>query len=188
LKDPIHIKTPLTDKVCKALKVGDRVLLSGTVYTARDVAHKRLVEAVRKGEKLPVDLRGQIIYYAAPTPAKPGRVIGSLGPTTSSRMDPFTPELLQRGLMGMIGKGRRSPDVVEAIKESGAVYFGAPGGVGALLAGSIRKAEPSAYDDLGPEAMLKLELLEMPLVVLVDSRGRDLYEGVLKGGKSPKKT
>jgi fumarate hydratase subunit beta len=187
LKNAIPIKTPLTDETCRVLSAGDRVLLSGTVYTARDVAHRRLVEAARKGEKFPVDLKGQILYYAAPSPAKPGRVIGSLGPTTSSRMDPFTPELLRMGLKGMIGKGRRSPEVIVAMRESGALYFGAPGGVAALLAGCVRKAEPAAYGDLGPEAMLRLELFEMPLVVLIDSRGRDLYEDVLKNGKFPGK-
>jgi fumarate hydratase subunit beta len=179
----IHITTPLTDEVCSVLKAGDRVSLSGEVYTARDVAHRRLFEAALKGEKLPVKLKGEIIFYAAPTPARPGRAVGSIGPTTSSRMDPYTPELLSRGLKGMIGKGKRSSEVVSAIRKYGAVYFGAPGGVAALLAGCVKSSEVVAYEDLGPEAILRMEVSEMPLVVLIDVSGRDLYEEAVRSPK-----
>jgi fumarate hydratase subunit beta len=174
----ICITTPLTDRVCRTLKAGDLVLLSGEVYTARDVAHRRLYEAIGKGQKLPIDIKGKIILYAAPTPARPGRIIGSIGPTTGSRMDAFTPALLRRGLKGMIGKGKRSPEVIEAIRKYGAVYFGAPGGVAALLARHVVRAETAAYGDLGPESILRLEVSEMPLVVLTDTRGKNLYEMV----------
>ncbi len=179
MKDAIRISTPpLTEKVCRSLKTGDRVLLSGTIYTARDMAHRRLFESLRKNEALPLDLRDSIIFYAAPTPTKPGEIIGSVGPTTSSRMDPCTPALIKAGLKGMIGKGKRSPDVVAAMKQFGAVYLGAPGGVAALMAGYIHRAEVVAYGDLGPEAVMRLEVSEMPLIVLIDSEGRNLYEEV----------
>lgn len=184
MKNVLRISTPLADPVCRSLRAGDLVLLSGEVYTARDVAHLRLQDAIRKGKKLPFDIKGQTIFYAAPSPARPGRVIGSIGPTTASRMDPFTPELLRLGLRGMIGKGKRSPEVVEAIRKYGAVYFGAPGGVAALMARHIRSAGAVAYDDMGPEAILRLEISEMPLVVLTDSRGRNLYEMIRKIKKS----
>ncbi len=174
MKNAIHIKTPLTDEICRSLSAGDLVLLSGTIYTGRDVAHRRLFDALRRGEKHPVDLRGTVMFYAAPTPAKPGRVIGSVGPTTSSRMDPYTPELLRIGLKGMIGKGKRSPEVAECIRRFGAVYFGAPGGVAALMSRHIRKAAVIAYEDLGPEAIMELDVFEMPLVVLIDASGRSL--------------
>lgn len=180
----IRITTPLTDRLCRSLKAGDLVFLNGEVFTARDVAHRRLQEAIGKGKALPIEIKGKIIFYAAPSPARPGRVIGSIGPTTASRMDAFTPELLGMGLKGMIGKGKRSPEVIEAIKKCGAVYFGAPGGVAALMAGYIVQAETVAYDDLGPEAIMRLEVSEMPLVVLTDSRGRNLYEAV-RGVRKP---
>jgi len=186
MNNPIHITTPLTDRVCRSLKAGDPVLLSGEVYTARDVAHRRLHEAIRDGKKLPLDIKGKIIFYAAPSPARPGQIIGSIGPTTGSRMDAFTPELLRIGLKGMIAKGKRSPEVIEAIKKYGAVYFGAPGGVAALMARHIRRADVVAYEDLGPEAIMRLEVSEMPLVVLTDSRGRDFYKAVRGVKKSPK--
>lgn len=178
LKNNIRITTPLTDRVCRSLKAGDFVFLSGEVYTARDVAHRRLREAIGKRKALPIDIKGKVLFYAAPAPARPGRVIGSIGPTTGSRMDAFTPELLRMGLKGMIGKGKRSPEVIAAIKKYGAVYFGAPGGIAALTARFVRRAEVAAYADLGPEAIMRLEVSEMPLVVLTDSRGRDLYQGV----------
>lgn len=186
IKNAIRISTPLTDKTCRSLKAGDPVLLSGEVYTARDVAHRRLHEAIRKGKKLPIDIKGKILFYAAPAPAGPGRIIGSIGPTTASRMDSFTPELLRMGLKGMIGKGKRSPEIVEAIKKYGAVYFGAPGGVAALMARHILRADTVAYDDLGPEAIMRLEVSEMPLVVLTDTCGTDLYETVRGVKKSQK--
>ncbi len=178
MKDAVRIETPLADETCRLLKAGDKVFLSGEVYTGRDMAHRRLCDAARKGEKLPIPLQGTTIFYAAPTPASPGRIIGSVGPTTSYRMDSCTLELLKRGLKGMIGKGRRSPEVVEAIRECRAVYFGAPGGVAALLSRHVKKAQVVAYEDLGPEAILKLEVSDMPLVVLIDSHGRDLYGSV----------
>ena len=176
MKKPIEIHTPLTDELCEALTVGDVVLLTGDVITGRDVAHRRLVEAIQNGEPLPVSLSGATLFYAAPTPARPGQVIGSIGPTTSSRMDRYTPMLIERGLKGMIGKGKRSAEVRDAIRRCKAIYFGAMGGVAALLAGCIRKAEVVAYDDLGPEAMMRLEIVKFPLVVVNDIRGGDLYE------------
>lgn len=175
-KDPQKIHTPLTDELCASLNVGDVVLLSGEVFTGRDVAHRRLFEASLKGEPLPIPLEGATIFYAAPTPAKPGNVIGSIGPTTSSRMDQYTPKLIEMGLKGMIGKGKRSAAVREAITTYRALYFGAMGGVAALLSRCVTKAEVVAYDDLGPEAMMCLEIVNFPLVVVNDTRGRDLYE------------
>jgi len=157
------------------LRVGDRVLLSGDVYTARDVAHKRLFEALKKGGPLPISLENQVIFYAAPTPAKPGEKIGSVGPTTSSRMDRYTPLLLQHGLRGMIGKGRRSAEVAEAIRRFSAVYFGAPGGVAALLSKCVAEAAVIAWPELGPEAVMRLTLENFPLIVLNDSEGRDFF-------------
>ncbi|MHB9124318.1 MAG: Fe-S-containing hydro-lyase [Armatimonadota bacterium] len=170
----IRITTPLED--VSSLRAGDSLLLSGVVYTARDAAHKRLYELLEAGEPLPVDLRGQVIYYVGPTPASPGRVIGSAGPTTSGRMDAYTPALLAYGVKGMIGKGSRSPEVKEAIVKYGAVYFGATGGAGALLAERIVKAEVAAYEDLGPEAIYRLVVRDFPVVVKNDSHGGDLYE------------
>jgi fumarate hydratase subunit beta len=176
MKKPIEIHTPLTDEICESLTVGDVVLLTGDVITGRDVAHRRLVDAIVAGDTLPVALAGATLFYAAPTPARPGQVIGSIGPTTSSRMDRYTPMLIEHGLKGMIGKGKRSAEVREAMCRYKAIYFGAMGGVAALLARCIRKAEVVAYGDLGPEAMMRLEIVRFPLVVVNDIRGGDLYE------------
>jgi fumarate hydratase subunit beta len=172
---PQKIKTPLSKEVIAALHAGDMVLLSGEVYTARDVAHRRLYEALLKGEKLPVNLSETVLFYAAPTPTPPGKVIGSIGPTTSYRMDLFTPKLIEKGLKGMIGKGMRSPEVIEAIKQHKAVYFGAIGGIAALMSQCVKKLELIAYEDLGPEAIRKLTIVDLPLVVINDSQGNDLY-------------
>ncbi|MFB3926323.1 MAG: FumA C-terminus/TtdB family hydratase beta subunit [Syntrophales bacterium] len=172
----ISIRTPLQNDICRKLTAGDRVLLSGEVFTGRDVAHRRLFDALDKGDRLPVDLEDMIMFYAAPTPARPGRIIGSIGPTTSSRMDPYTPLLLKAGLKGMIGKGRRSEEVRQAIIKYRAVYFGAPGGVAALMSTCIKKAELAAYPDLGPEAIMRLTVVDMPLFVINDVHGRDFYE------------
>ncbi|WP_419865597.1 Fe-S-containing hydro-lyase [Fictibacillus phosphorivorans] len=172
----IQLSCPISDEEIKTLKAGDRVLLSGTIYTARDAAHKRMSEALQNSGKLPVQIAGQIIYYVGPTPAKPGQVIGSAGPTTSGRMDKYTPALLELGLKGMIGKGYRSDEVVESIKKNKAVYFGAIGGSGALIARTIKSSEIIAYQDLGPEAIYKLEVKEFPAIVIIDSKGNDWYE------------
>lgn len=180
MKKAIEIHTPLTDKVCKKLNAGDLVLLSGEVLTGRDVAHKRLFDAIMHGEKLPVDLTGKIMFYAAPTPSKPGHPIGSIGPTTSSRMDQYTPKLIEVGLKGMIGKGQRSLEVKETIQRYTAIYFAAMGGVAALLSRYITGAEVIAYSDLGPESMMRLEVERFPLVVVNDSKGQDLYEDALE--------
>lgn len=176
METPRRIQAPLTNEVIASLNAGDMVLLSGEVYTARDVAHRRLYEALEKGEKLPIDLAAAIIFYAAPSPTPPGKVIGSIGPTTSYRMDFFTPKLIENGLKGMIGKGNRSPEVVAAIKKYGAVYFGAIGGIAALTAQCAKKVELVAYEDLGPEAIRKITMENMPLIVVNDVRGNDLYE------------
>jgi fumarate hydratase subunit beta len=170
-----RITTPLTEEMAKELKVGDTVLINGTIYTARDAAHKRLYELVEKGEELPVDLKDQIIYYVGPTPAKPGMVLGSAGPTTSYRMDAYSPKLLDLGLRGMIGKGYRNDEVVEAMKRNKAVYFAAIGGAAALIGKSIVQAEIVAYEDLGAEAIRKLEVKDLPVVVVIDAEGNDLY-------------
>ena len=159
------------------LKVGDKFFLTGTIYTARDQAHRRLFEDIKKGKKLPIDLRGQIIYYCGPTKTPKGKIIGSCGPTTSSRMDEFTPTLLKAGLKGMIGKGSRSKEVVAAIKKYRGVYFLTYAGCGALLAKYIKKAKPVAFRDLGPEAIYKLEVKDFPLIVAIDARGNDIYRG-----------
>lgn len=175
------ISTPLTDEVVLSLKSGDEVLISGVIYTARDAAHKRLFEIISRGEKLPIDLGGQVIYYVGPCPPKPGQVIGSAGPTTSGRMDPYTPTLIERGLKGMIGKGLRKLEVIEAMKKYKAVYFLAVGGLGALLAKCVKKAEVVAFPDLGPEAIYRLEVEDFPVIVGIDAYGNDLYvEGVKK--------
>ena len=176
MPEPSRIKAPLTASDVKKLRAGDRVLVSGVVYTARDAAHKRLVEALEAGQKLPFDLEGQIIYYVGPCPAKPGQALGSCGPTTSGRMDPYTPTLIARGLRGMIGKGSRVPAVVEAMRKHGAVYLAAIGGAGALAAKTVKKAEMVAYEDLGPEAIRRLEVEDFPAVVCIDAQGNDLYE------------
>lgn len=173
------LTAPLTDDTCALLAAGDPILLSGTVFTARDAAHRRLYEAALRGDILPIDMNGQVIFYAAPTPAPPGRVIGSIGPTTSYRMDPFTPKLLELGLKGMIGKGKRGIEVINAMKRCHAVYFGAIGGIAALMSRCVRKAEVVAYEDLGPEAIMRLELVDLPLVVVNDIHGGDLFEQIL---------
>ena len=169
------IKTPLTEEIIKSLHAGDMVFLSGEVYTARDVAHKRLYESLIKGAKLPVNLSESVLFYAAPTPTPPKKVIGSIGPTTSYRMDFFTPKLIENGIRGMIGKGKRSPEVVEAIKRNNAVYFGAIGGIAALMSRCVKKMEIIAYEDLGPEAIRKLTIVDLPLFVINDFQGHDLY-------------
>lgn len=171
-----YITTPLTKEKVRELHSGDEVLLSGTIYTSRDAGHKRLVEASKKGEPLPVDLKDATIYFVGPTPAKPGQALGSCGPTTSYRMDAYSPYLISEcGLTGMIGKGKRNDDVINAMKEHGAVYFGAIGGAGALLSQCVKKSEIIAYEDLGAEALRKLEVENMPLIVVIDSYGENLY-------------
>jgi fumarate hydratase subunit beta len=169
------IKTPLINTDIQSLDAGDSVLLSGVVYTARDAAHARLVALLREGKTLPVDLAGQVIYYVGPTPAKPGQVIGSAGPTTAGRMDSFVPELLDAGLKGMIGKGLRDQTVIDAIKKHKAVYFAATGGAAAMLAKHITSCEVIAYEELGCEAIHRLEVVNLPLVVINDAYGRDFY-------------
>jgi len=171
----VRIKTPVDQELLCSLKAGDEVLISGTIYTARDAAHKRMMELIDSGRPLPFDIRGQIIYYVGPCPAPPGKVIGSAGPTTSGRMDAYTPKLIEMGLKGMIGKGARSREVVEAMKKYGAVYFGATGGAAALIASCIKKAEVIAFEDLGAEAIRRLEVEDMPCIVIIDTRGNDLY-------------
>jgi fumarate hydratase subunit beta len=171
-----RIETPLTDAVIGSLKAGDKVLLSGFIYTARDAAHKRFSETIISGGDLPFDMKGQVIYYCGPAPAPPGRVIGSCGPTTSSRMDSYAPGLISLGLKGMIGKGKRSEAVRKALKEHRAIYFGATGGAGALIARTVVAAEVIAYEDLGPEAVVRLNVKDMPLFVINDIFGNDLYE------------
>ena len=171
-----RLKTPLSDEDVSRLKAGDIVYLSGTIYTARDAAHKRLVDLIEKGEPLPFDLKGAVIYYVGPTPPKPGEVIGSAGPTTSYRMDSYAPTLIEHGLKGMIGKGRRNDAVKEACKKHKAVYFGAVGGAGALLAQRIKDAKVIAYEELGPEAVRELVVEDFPVVVVNDTFGNDLYE------------
>ncbi|WZL72735.1 Fe-S-containing hydro-lyase [Clostridiaceae bacterium 35-E11] len=170
------IKTPLSDKEIKTLKAGDSILLTGIIYTARDAAHKRLVDLLEKGEMLPFNIKEQVIYYVGPTPAKEGQPIGSAGPTTSYRMDSYTPALLEQGLKGMIGKGLRSPEVIEAMKKHKAIYFGAIGGAAALTAKCVKSAEIIAYEDLGAEAVRKLYVEDLPLVVVIDAEGNNFYE------------
>ena len=170
------IQTPLTRDAVRTLKAGDSCLITGVIYTARDAAHKRLCELLDKGQPLPVDMENAIIYFVGPTPAKPGQAIGSAGPTTSYRMDAYSPALIAVGQTGMIGKGKRSPEVIAAMKEHGAVYFGAIGGCGALLSKCIKKAEIVAYEDLGAEAIRRLEVEDFPVVVIIDSEGNNLYE------------
>lgn len=175
------LTTPLTREKLKDLHCGDTVTLTGVIYTARDAAHKRLVELVQAGKPLPFDIQDATIYYVGPTPAKPGQAIGSAGPTTSYRMDAYAPTLIALGETGMIGKGKRSAEVVAAMKEHGAVYFGAIGGAGALLSKCIKKAELVAYEDLGAEAIRRLEVENFPVVVVIDSQGNNLYENGRKG-------
>jgi fumarate hydratase subunit beta len=175
MTDPIKLTPPLTDDVVMKLKAGDRVVITGVIFTARDMAHKQLVEGRQKGEKQPFDLKGQILYYTGPTPASPGRAIGSAGPTTSYRMDKYTPALLELGLKGMIGKGPRGQSVKDAIVKFKAVYFAAIGGAGALISKTIKKAEVIAYPELGTEAVMRLEVEDFPAIVANDVHGQDLY-------------
>ncbi len=170
-----HITLPLTDETIDTLHCGDMVELSGVIYTARDAAHARICDAIDKGEKTPFDIAGQVIYYCGPTPAKPGHVIGSCGPTTSGRMDAFTPKLLDLGLKGMLGKGPRSQEVIDSIKHNHAVYFAAVGGAAALIAQSIKEVQVIAYDELGPESVKRMVIENLPCVVAVDSTGENLY-------------
>ena len=179
MSGPVRITAPLKDADTERLKAGDRVLISGVLYTARDAAHKRFMELLDRGEKLPFDVKGQIIYYVGPTPAKPGQVIGSAGPTTSGRMDAYTPRLLELGLKATIGKGARSSEVIEAMKAKKAVYLAAVGGAAALISKCIVKSEVVAYEDLGPEAVRRLTVEDFPAIVVNDTRGGDLFaEGV----------
>ena len=174
-----RISTPLSIEVVNSLRSGDRVLISGWVYTARDAAHKRMDDLIKRGLDLPFDIGGQVIYYVGPSPAKPGRIIGSAGPTTASRMDTYAPALIAMGLKGMIGKGARASEVIQAMVRHKAVYFGAVGGAAALLARSIKEVEMIAYEDLGPEAIRRLKLADFPAIVINDVEGNDLYlEGV----------
>jgi fumarate hydratase subunit beta len=173
---PLNLKSPIDEETIKKLKAGDQVLITGVIYTARDAAHKRMVEALDKGEKLPFDISNQTIYYMGPTPAKPGQAIGSAGPTTSGRMDTYGPRLMAAGLKGMIGKGNRSQAVKDAIRKYKAVYLAAIGGAGALISKSIKKAEVIAYEDLGAEAIRRLEVENFPATVINDIHGGDLYE------------
>ena len=175
-----HINTPLTKEKLNNLHAGDYVYITGTIYTARDAAHKRMYEAFLKGEGLPFDIRDQIIYYMGPSPARAGRPIGSAGPTTASRMDKYTPLLLDQGMTGMIGKGKRSQEVKDSMKKNGAVYFAAVGGAGAILSQRIKSSQAIAYEDLGTEAIRKLEVENFPVIVVIDHEGRDLYEESLK--------
>ncbi len=175
MSQPIRLKPPLSDEDVEKLKIGDRILINGIIYTGRDAAHKRLFDLLKGERNLPFDIKGQIIYYVGPTPAKPGQVFGSAGPTTSYRMDAYSPLLIEKGLKGMIGKGMRSDTVKEAMKKYKAVYFAATGGAGALLAKRVRKAEIVAYEDLGPEAIRRLEVEDLPVIVVNDVRGNDLY-------------
>ena len=176
MAESIKLQLPLKGEDIERLRAGDHVLLSGTLYTARDAAHKRMVAALDGGEDLPIDLRGQLIYYVGPTPARPGRVIGSAGPTTSMRLDPFTPRLLDYGIRGAIGKGGRGPAVREALKKHNGVYFLAVGGAGALLSRTIKKVEVVAYEDLGTEAIRRMEVEDFPAIVVNDVHGNDLLE------------
>lgn len=170
-----YINTPIDDKIVSELKAGDYVYLTGTVYTARDAAHKRLYEALQRGEDIPLELQNNIIYYLGPSPAREGQVIGSAGPTTSIRMDKYTPLLLEKGLKGMIGKGKRSDEVIESMHKNHAVYFAAIGGAGALLSKCIKKSEVIAYEDLGTEAIRKLEVENLPIIVVIDDKKNNLY-------------
>jgi len=170
------ITSPFNDKTIEGLKAGDQVLISGVMYVGRDAAHKRLVEALNKGDKMPFDVKGQVIYYMGPSPTKPGNVIGSAGPTTSGRMDAYTPRMLEAGLKGMVGKGLRTKDVKDAIKKYKAIYLASVGGAAALIAKRIVKSEIIAYEELGPEALLRIEVKDFPAIVINDMYGGDLYE------------
>ncbi|MCB6201214.1 Fe-S-containing hydro-lyase [Extibacter muris] len=175
-----HIEAPITREAARTLRAGEYIYLSGTIYTARDAAHKRMDEALSAGEELPVDVRGQVIYYMGPSPAREGRTIGSAGPTTASRMDRYTPRLLDMGLGAMIGKGKRSKEVLDAIVRNKSVYLAAVGGAGALLSKCIKKSEVVAYDDLGTEAIRKLTVENFPVIVVADCEGNNLYETAIK--------
>ena len=184
MAEEIRLTTPLSDEDVSRLKIGDKVSLNGVVYTGRDAAHKRLVDLVKEGKDLPIDIQGQVIYYVGPSPAKPGQPIGSAGPTTSYRMDPYAPILIEKGLKATIGKGPRTEPVIEAMKKHKAVYLAAIGGAAALIAKSVKKAEVVAYEDLGAEAIRRLEVEDFPVIVANDVNGNDLYqEGIKKYGK-----
>jgi fumarate hydratase subunit beta len=173
--ETICLSTPISDETLRTLKAGDKVLISGAIYTARDAAHKRMIDLLERGEQLPFDLQGQIIYYTGPTPPKPDMVIGAAGPTSSYRMDPYTPKLIEKGLKGMIGKGPRGNAVISAIRKHKAAYFAATGGVAALLSRTVKTCQVVAYEDLGPEAIHKLEVEHFPAIVINDIEGNDLY-------------
>ncbi len=176
MTETIKIQAPLNDEKVRELKAGDNVLINGIIYTGRDAAHKRLIELINSGKELPFEVKNQIIYYVGPAPAKPGYAVGPAGPTTSYRMDPYTPPLLKLGLKGMIGKGVRSKEVIDAMRTYGAVYFAAVGGAAALISKSIKKAEVVCYEDLGPEAIHKFYVEDFPAIVVIDSLGNNLYE------------
>jgi fumarate hydratase subunit beta len=177
----IRLTPPLKDEEVEQLEIGDQVLVSGVIYTARDAAHKRLIDLINAGEPLPMEIKGQILYYVGPSPARPGRVIGAAGPTTAYRMDSYAPVLIKLGLKAMIGKGKRSPEVIAAMREHKAVYLGATGGAGALISKCIKAAEVVAFPELGPEAVHRLVVEDLPTIVINDCQGRDLYEaGVAK--------
>ena len=180
MSEAIKLTPPLSDEEVEDLRAGDRVLISGVIYTGRDAAHKRLVDLIQSGGVLPIDVKGQIIYYVGPSPAKPGMAVGAAGPTTSYRMDAYAPELIRLGLKGMIGKGSRNQSVRDAMVKYKAVYFAAIGGAGALMAQAIKKADIVAYEDLGPEAIRRLEVEEFPVIVVNDVQGNDLYEEGIK--------
>lgn len=181
----VKLTTPLKEEDLEKLKIGDEVLISGIIYSARDAAHKRMVEALDRGEQLPFDIRGQVVYYMGPSPPRPGQVIGSAGPTTSGRMDVYSPRLMAAGLKGMIGKGMRSQKVIEAIKQHRCVYFGATGGAGALISKSIKAAKIIAYEDLGAEAIYELKVQDFPVIVINDASGNDLYQEGVEKYKTP---
>lgn len=175
-----YIKAPLEKEIVKTLRAGEYVYITGTIYTARDAAHKRMDETLREGKELPVPLKDEIVYYMGPSPAREGRVIGSAGPTTASRMDKYTPKLLDLGLSGMIGKGKRSKEVIDAIIRNQSVYFAAVGGAGALLSKCIQESEVVAYDDLGTEAIRRLTVKKFPVIVVIDCEGNNLYETAIE--------
>lgn len=185
MSDIIRIETPLTDDVVKQLRIGMEVYLSGAIYTARDAAHQKLVDLIAVGKPLPFDLKGSVIYYVGPSPAKPGQVIGAAGPTTSGRMDPFVDTLMQHGMKGMIGKGKRKPMVIDALKKHTGVYFGATGGAAALIAKSIYENKTLAFEELGAEAVARYMVKDLPLIVINDCYGNDLYaEGIARWARS----
>ncbi len=176
MSEAVRLTTPLSDKDVEGLRIGDRVFITGVLYTARDAAHRRMVGLLEEGGTLPFDIRGQVIYYVGPSPPRPGLVIGAAGPTTSYRMDAYSPRLMEQGLKGMIGKGMRSREVIDAMRRYGCVYMAAVGGAGALLSKCIKKAHVIAYEDLGPEAIRRLEVENFPAILVNDVRGNDLYE------------